>query len=125
MYLLIIAVVVLMLKIYDIPPVNSWLWMEVLLPSFMALLWKLWADWSGYTRRRLRARHARRRSARYVQDKGLFKINATPRPPSRQELPTRPGQPAHPGTGLPRRQDGRPQCPVPCVCGLRARRPHP
>ncbi|WP_312834943.1 TIGR04438 family Trp-rich protein [Comamonas sp.] len=83
MYLLIIAVVVLMLKIYDIPPVNSWLWMEVLLPSFMALLWKLWADWSGYTRRRLRARHARRRSARYVQDKGLCKINATPRPPSR------------------------------------------
>lgn len=79
MYLLIIAVVIVMLKIHEIPPVDSWLWQEVMLPSFMALLWKLWADWSGYSRRRARARSARRLSARYVRDKGLFKINATQR----------------------------------------------
>ena len=49
--------------------------MQVLLPSFLALLWKLWADWSGYTRQRTRARLARKKSARYVRDKDLFKFN--------------------------------------------------
>ena len=83
MYLLIFAVSILMLKIYEVPPVDSWIWPEVLLPSFMALLWKLWADWSGYTRRRNRARNARKKSARYVRDKDLFKINAPERSRSR------------------------------------------
>ncbi|MEF9962852.1 MAG: TIGR04438 family Trp-rich protein [Comamonas sp.] len=75
MYLLIIAVSLLMLKIYEIPPIDSWPWLQVLLPSFLALLWKLWADWSGYTRQRTRARLARKKSARYVRDKDLFKFN--------------------------------------------------
>lgn len=83
MYLLIIAVTVLMLKIYDTPPVNSWNWLEVLLPSFLTLLWKLWADCSGYTDRRSRARRARKKSARYARDKGLFKFNPKERPRSR------------------------------------------
>ena len=83
MYLLIIAVVILMLKIYEIPPVDSWLWPEVLLPTFITLLWKLWADWSGYTRRKVRARSARRQSARDVRDQGLLKISATQRPRSK------------------------------------------
>lgn len=77
MYLLIIAVSLLMLKIYEIPPIDSWPWPHVLAPSLLALLWKLWADWSGYTRRRSRARRARKQSARYVKDKDLFKFNAT------------------------------------------------
>ncbi|GAB2809929.1 hypothetical protein GCM10027276_08370 [Comamonas piscis] len=83
MYLLILAVSVLMLKIYEVPPVDAWLWPEVLLPSFMALLWKLWADWSGYTRKRTRARKARKQSARYVRDKDLFKFNSPKRSSSR------------------------------------------
>lgn len=77
MYLLIIAVSLLMLKIYEIQPVDSWSWAYVLLPSWLALLWKLWADWSGYTRQRIRARRARKKSARYVRDKDLFKFNPT------------------------------------------------
>ena len=83
MYLLIIAVSILMLKIYQVPPVNSWNWMEVLLPTFMTLLWKLWADWSGYTRKRNRARNARKKSARYVRDKDLYKFNTPQRSRSR------------------------------------------
>lgn len=83
MYLLIIAVSIVMLKIYQVPPVDSWLWAEVMLPSFMALLWKLWADWSGYTRRRTWARSARKKSARYVRDKDLFKFNVSERSRSR------------------------------------------
>lgn len=82
MYLLIIAVSVIMLKIYQIPPIDSWLWPEVLLPSFMALLWKLWADCSGYSRRRNRVRSSRRRSARYVRDKSLPKFSSSGRPRS-------------------------------------------
>lgn len=77
MYLLIIAVSLLMLKIYEIQPVDSWSWAYVLLPSLLTLLWKLWADWSGYTRQRIRARRARKKSARYVRDKDLFKFNPT------------------------------------------------
>ena len=66
-----------MLKIYEIPPINSRPWSYVLAPSLLALLWKLWADGSGYTRRRSWARRARKQSARYVKHKDLFKFNAT------------------------------------------------
>jgi len=67
MYLLILAIIVLMLKIYEIPPVNDWSWLIVLLPTAMTFIWKVWADWSGYTLRRNRARIARKKSNNYIE----------------------------------------------------------
>lgn len=79
MYLLIVAVILLMLKIYEIPPVDTWSWPAVLLPSVLTLLWKLWADWSGYTGRKIRARRIRKRSGRFVRDKDSFKFTPSTR----------------------------------------------
>ncbi|TDS73884.1 TIGR04438 family Trp-rich protein [Comamonas sp. JUb58] len=83
MYLLIIAASLPMLKIYEIEIMDSWSWCAVLTPLGLLLLWKLWADWSGYTARRTWARKARKQSARYVRDKDLFKFKPSERSRSR------------------------------------------
>ena len=45
-------------------PVAAWPWLWVLTPFGLAVLWWWWADWSGYTKRKVIEREDRRKQAR-------------------------------------------------------------
>jgi len=64
MYLLGLGVVLLALKYLEIGPVALWNWWTVLAPFALAIAWWIWADFSGYTKRKVVERENRRKKAR-------------------------------------------------------------
>jgi small Trp-rich protein len=52
MYFVLIGVLLLVMKVAEFGAVATWPWWGILLPFGMAVLWWMWADWSGYTKRR-------------------------------------------------------------------------
>ena len=49
MYFLLIGLISIACKYFEIAPVAAWSWWWVLSPLGAAVLWWWWADWSGYT----------------------------------------------------------------------------
>lgn len=64
MYLLGLGIVLLLLKFLEIGPVAAWPWWWTLVPFALAVLWWLWADATGYTRRRAMEKMDRRKQER-------------------------------------------------------------
>ena len=64
MYLLGLGVVLLALKYLEIGPVAAWEWWWVLSPFAAAVAWWAWADWSGYTKKKVMEKEDARRQAR-------------------------------------------------------------
>lgn len=64
MYLLGLGLVLLVLKYLEIGPVAAWDWWVVLLPFGLAVLWWVWADTTGYTKKKAMERESARRQAR-------------------------------------------------------------
>lgn len=52
------------LKYFEVGMVAGWSWWIVLSPFAMAVAWWAWADWSGYTKRKVVEREEARRQAR-------------------------------------------------------------
>ena len=52
MYFLGIRIVLLILKLMQIGPIGGWSWLIVLTPFALAAAWWVWADASGYTKRK-------------------------------------------------------------------------
>ena len=52
MYFLGIGIVLLILKLMQIGPIGGWSWLIVLTPFALAAAWWVWADASGYTKRK-------------------------------------------------------------------------
>jgi small Trp-rich protein len=52
------------LKYLEIGPVAQWSWLVVLSPFALAIAWWAWADWSGYTKRKVVEKEDERRQAR-------------------------------------------------------------
>lgn len=52
MYFFGIGIVLLVLKLMQIGPVGGWSWLIVLTPFALAAAWWVWADASGYTKRK-------------------------------------------------------------------------
>ena len=52
MFFLGIGIVLLILKLMQIGPVGGWSWLIVLTPFALAAAWWVWADASGYTKRK-------------------------------------------------------------------------
>ena len=52
MVFILLGVVMLGLKVAELAPVAEWSWFVVLAPFPLALVWWLWSDLSGRTRRR-------------------------------------------------------------------------
>ena len=52
MYFLGIGIVLLILKLMQIGPVGGWSWLIVLTPFALAAAWWVWADATGYTKRK-------------------------------------------------------------------------
>jgi small Trp-rich protein len=59
MYLLILGIILVVMKYEAWGPVAGWSWPVVLIPFALAALWWFWADWSGYTRRKVMQRQSR------------------------------------------------------------------
>jgi len=52
MYFVLIGVLLLVMKVAEFGAVANWPWWGILLPFGAAVLWWMWADWSGFTKRR-------------------------------------------------------------------------
>jgi small Trp-rich protein len=64
MYLLGLGIVLLTLKYLEIGQVATWEWWWVLSPFGLAVVWWAWADWSGYSKKKVVQRENQRRQAR-------------------------------------------------------------
>ena len=64
MYLLALGLVLLALKYFEYGPVANWAWWWVLSPFGLAVLWWAWADWSGYTKKKVVEKEDARKQAR-------------------------------------------------------------
>jgi small Trp-rich protein len=64
MWFLMLGVLGVVLKYFEIGRVAQWSWWIVLIPFALALAWWAWADWSGYTKRKVIERENLRRQAR-------------------------------------------------------------
>lgn len=53
MYLLGLGLIFIVLKYLEVDPVAAWEWWVVLSPFGLAIAWWSWADWSGYTKRKV------------------------------------------------------------------------
>ena len=60
----VIGVLLLALKLFDVAPVADWHWLWVLSPFAAAVAWWAWADASGLTQRRAMQRMEERKAAR-------------------------------------------------------------
>ncbi|GAA3989255.1 hypothetical protein GCM10022279_10460 [Comamonas faecalis] len=79
MYALLLGIVFVLLKILAIGPVASWAWWWVLSPFALAFFWWMWADASGYTKRKEMEKTEQRRQARI--DKHNKALGIEPRRP--------------------------------------------
>lgn len=52
MYLLGLGILLLLMKYLEVDPVVGWAWWVVLAPFALAVVWWVWADASGYTKRK-------------------------------------------------------------------------
>ena len=69
MYLLGLGIILALLKYLQIGSVAAWPWWWILIPFVMTVLWWIWADASGYTKRRAMDRMDKRRQERLDKQK--------------------------------------------------------
>ncbi|MDD0809658.1 TIGR04438 family Trp-rich protein [Curvibacter sp. RS43] len=69
MFFLGVGVVLLLLKYLELGPVAAWNWYLVLAPFGLAALWWVWADHTGYTKRRAMEKMQKRKQERIDKQK--------------------------------------------------------
>jgi len=77
MLFLVLGIVLLAMKYLEIDPVAAWGWIYVLAPFGLAVVWWAWADWSGYTKRKVVQREDAKKQARI--DKQRENIGLAPK----------------------------------------------
>lgn len=69
MYMLGLALVLTLLKYFEVGPVANWSWWWVLSPYALTALWWAWADGTGYTKRKAMEKIEHRRQDRINKQK--------------------------------------------------------
>ena len=69
MYMLGLAIVLALLKYLQVSPVAAWPWWVVLMPFGLTVLWWAWADYTGYTKRRIMEKIDQRKQDRIDKNK--------------------------------------------------------
>ncbi len=69
MWFLLLGILSLALKYFEVGMVAGWSWWIVLSPFALAVAWWAWADSSGYTKRKVIERENRRKQARINRQK--------------------------------------------------------
>jgi len=64
MWFLLLGLLGVALKYFELGPVAAWSWWIVLTPFLLAVAWWAYADWSGYTKRKAVERDEARRQDR-------------------------------------------------------------
>ncbi len=64
MWFLLAGVIAIVLKYLEVGPVANWSWWIVLSPFALAAAWWAFADWSGYTKRKVMEREDERKQDR-------------------------------------------------------------
>ncbi|CAN7394462.1 TIGR04438 family Trp-rich protein [Variovorax sp. LjRoot84] len=64
MWFLLLGLLGVALKYFEVGFVAQWDWWIVLIPFALAAAWWAWADWSGYTKRKVVERENARRQDR-------------------------------------------------------------
>ncbi len=72
MYFLGLGLILLLLKYFDVGPVAALSWWYVLAPFALAIAWWVWADSSGYTKRKAMERENQRRHDRIDRSKAAI-----------------------------------------------------
>ena len=68
MYLVVLGLILLLLKMFDIGFVDKLPWWAALLPLGLAVLWWAWADATGWTKRREMDKMEQRKKDRRAQN---------------------------------------------------------
>ena len=76
MYLLGLGLVFLVLKYLEWGMVAAWDWWLVLSPFALAVLWWAWADWSGYTKKKVMEKEDARRRLRIDRSREALGLSA-------------------------------------------------
>jgi small Trp-rich protein len=72
-----IGIVMLALKYLEIGPVAAWSWWVVLAPFGLAVVWWMWADASGYTKKKAMDRENARKQARIDKNREAMGMGTT------------------------------------------------
>lgn len=75
MYLLGLGLVLLLMKYLEFGAVAEWSWWVVLAPFGLAVLWWLWADMSGYTKRKAVEKIDQRKRDRIEKHRDALGLN--------------------------------------------------
>lgn len=76
MYLLGLGVLLLLLKYLEIGPVAAWSWWWVLSPFALTVVWWVWADTTGYTKRKAMEKMDKRKQDRVERQKQALGMGA-------------------------------------------------
>lgn len=79
MYLLFLGVVLMLMKYFEVDPVAAWSWWIVLAPFGLAVVWWVWADTTGYTKRRAMDRMEEKKKARIDKQREALGLKTTKR----------------------------------------------
>lgn len=69
MYTLVLGILLVLLKYFDVSPVVDWSWWWVLSPFAVSAAWWTWADASGYSKRKAMEKMEQRRKDRINKSK--------------------------------------------------------
>jgi small Trp-rich protein len=79
MYFLGLGIILLLMKYLEFGPVAEWNWWVVLSPFALAVAWWMWADWSGYTKRKAVEKENAKKKARIEKSKESLGLKTTKR----------------------------------------------
>lgn len=74
MYLLGLGIILLAMKYLEFGPPAAWSWWWVLSPFALAVVWWAWADWSGYTKKKVVERESAKKQARIDKSRASLGI---------------------------------------------------
>ncbi|RMX07768.1 TIGR04438 family Trp-rich protein [Corticibacter populi] len=69
MYLLGLSILLLALKFFAVGPVADWPWWWFAIPFGLTAAWWSWADYSGYTKRKVMEKEDARKASRIAREK--------------------------------------------------------
>ncbi|THU05365.1 TIGR04438 family Trp-rich protein [Lampropedia puyangensis] len=75
MYLLGLSLILLAMKYFEVGPIANWPWWWIAVPFGLTAVWWTWADWSGYTKRKVMEKENAKKNARIQRDRDRLGLN--------------------------------------------------
>lgn len=75
MYLLGLSLLLVAMKYFAVGPLAEWPWWWFAIPFGLTAAWWAWADWSGYTKRKVVERENQRKQQRIDREKARLGLN--------------------------------------------------